>query len=462
MRLYADEGIVWAEIGNEPNLDLEWKSSWHNQPNHNPMRHTNPEVIRIIAETWVKDAQKALNAGAKPAFYAFAPTDWRGAAHPLYSSVFFTEKVVAHLAQHQRAETVDIFDRGGWIAVHAATYEQPVDFEIDRPDGTTWDMTLRSYEVVQRAFRLHFGADLDVDNIVMMSTEGGVFTPESTSMHGHESLKTNEEHGERTVEMFRWLERHSPLQAMCPWCLSVGGMIGHFHGPFQFDGWIAEVNGQLRPRAVVDAVTQLRFDHEREAEQEDETRKVVKLDIPYISQFDASARTHSADCGPACMGMILNANKAPTQYATVDQLYARHLPGKGVGAFTTLSEMEKIGRGEGLTVRRSRFANDEEALRELRALVTQGTPVVALVNYAKWNDIAKNNFDSGHFVVVTGFDQEHVFVHDPLFSGPRRQLGEFFVWRNQRFLDGWGSGNEIGNPNFTAIVPDKQVPTLKG
>jgi uncharacterized protein YvpB len=462
MRRFADAGIVWAEIGNEPNLDREWQRPWHNQENQKPMRHTNPQVIRHIAETWVTDAQRALDAGARPAFYAFAPTDWKSNSNPLYSSVFFTHKVVGYLAQHHRAETIDIFERGGWIAVHAATYEQPVDFAIHRPDGTTWDMTLRSYEVVLDAFREHFGPDLDLDDVVIMSTEGGVFTPESKSMGGHERLATNEEHAERTVEMFRWLERHSPLQAMCPWCLSVGGMIGHFDGEFQLDGWVEEVNGQLRPRAVVAAMTQLRFEHEREAEQEDETRQVIKLNVPYISQFDATAATHSADCGPACMAMLLNADRAVLEHVTVDQLYARHLPHKAVGDFTSLPELEAIGNAEGLNVQRVSFANGEEALQDLKARLAQDTPFVALVNYAKWDDVANNNFDSGHFVVVTGHDEEHVFVHDPLFRGTRRHLGEFFVWRNELFLEGWGSGHEIDNPDFTAIVPDKQVTRLQG
>jgi hypothetical protein len=245
MKFYAAEDIVWAEIGNEPNLDIEWKSEWHNQQGNNPMRHTNPEAIRLIAETWIKDAKKALDASVKPAFYAFAPTDWRGGSHPLYSSVFFTQKVVGYLAQHHRAETVDIFRREGWIAVHAATYEKSDDFDPFRPDGTIWDMTLRSYEVVLRVFCDHFGDDLDVDNIVVMSTEGGVFTPESPPNKEHQGLKTNEEHARRVVEMFKWLERHSPLRAMCPWCISVGGLIGHFDSRFQFDGWIEEINGRI-------------------------------------------------------------------------------------------------------------------------------------------------------------------------------------------------------------------------
>jgi predicted double-glycine peptidase len=459
MALYAAAGIVWAEIGNEPNLDIEWKSAWHNQPPNTPMRHTDPEVIRLIAETWVRDAQRALDAGVRPAFYAFAPTDWRGGSHPLYSSVFFQQKVIAHLAQNRRAETIDLFERGAWIAVHAATYEQPLAFEIHRPDGTIWDMTLRSYEVALDAFREQFGADIDLESIPVMSTEGGVFTPESTSMTGHERLQTNAEHAQRTVEMFRWLERHSPLQAMCPWCLSVGGAIGHFDARFQFDGWIEEINGTLRPRAVLDTMTQLRFDLEREAEQEDEAHELIKLDLPYISQFDETARTHNADCGPACVAMILNAQPAAEQL-TVDELYVRHLQHKAVGDFTTLDEMGTLAAAEGVPLQRFTFPDGETGLAALKTRIQENTPVIALVNYAKWDDIAKNNFTSGHFVVVSGWDEEHVFVHDPLFRGSRRSLGEFFVWRNQRFLDGWGSGNEIGNPNFVALVPNKQVPRL--
>jgi hypothetical protein len=147
---------------------------------------------------------------------------------------------------------------------------------------------------------------------------------------------------------------------------------------------------------------------------------------------------------------------------TVDELYTRHLQHKDVGDFTTLPEMESVGQAEGLTLQRLTSADGETALQRLQELIREDTPFVALVNYAKWDDIAKNNFKSGHFVVVTGFDEENVFVHDPLFRGTRRGLGEFFVWRNETFLDGWGSGNEIGNPDFVALVPNKQVSRLQG
>jgi hypothetical protein len=457
MRRYAEAGIVWAEIGNEPNLDLEWQDAWRNGQDHKPMRHSNPEVIRIIAETWLHDAQRALDAGVKPAFYAFAPTDWRGNANPLYSSVFFTHKVVGYLAQHHRAATVDVFRRGGWIAVHAATYEQPVDFAPHRPDGSIWDMTLRGYEVVLEAFEAHFGADLDVDDLVVISTEGGVFTPASESMNGHDRLSTDEEHAHRVVEMFTWLEQDGTLTAMCPWCISVGSAIGHFHAPFRHDGWIEQIGGDLRPRAVVATMEQLRFDNERKNEQEDDAHAMIKLAVPYLSQFDQTAQTHQADCGLTCIAMVLNAGREIGETVTVDDLYLRHLPDKDAAAFTLLSEMEAVAHGEGVEARRVAYPDAETALRGLQSLISANKPPIILVNYAQWDDIARNNYEGPHYVVATGFDEQHVFVHDPLFRGIERDRGAFFVWRNERLLDGWGTVHELDRPDFTAVVPDKEV-----
>jgi uncharacterized protein YvpB len=459
MKKYAAEDILWAEIGNEPNLDIEWRSEWRNRQNRNPMRHTNPDVIQKLADTWVRDAKRALDAGVKPAFYAFAPTDWRGNSHPLYSSVFFTKKVVAQLAKTHHAETLDIFKRGGWIAVHAATYEQADEFATERSDSTVWDMTLRSYEVVIRAFKASFGNELDVDIIPVMSTEGGVFTPDSTSMIGHDRLATDEEHARRVVEMFKWLERNSPLQAMCPWCLSVGSRIGHFDSQFQFDGWVEEVNGQLINRPVIEAMKQLRFDQNREDEEQDKTHHIVKLDVPYISQFDATAKSHNADCGPTSLAMIINAGKAAAQQVTVDTLYTRYLPNKEVAAFTLLHEMTTIGQGEGIGLQRQNFTNDT-AMNKLHNLVDQGKPFVVLVNYEKLDDVVHWNFKGGHFFVVTGYDEEHVFVHDPLFRGSRRSEGQYFVWRNEKFLSAWGGFDPLVNPNFVAFVPEKTVVKL--
>jgi hypothetical protein len=258
MRLYAGEGIAWAEIGNEPNLDYEWKEEWNGRLDYN-----NPACIRPLAENWVRDAQRALDAGVRPAFYAFGPTDWRGGVHPRLSSVFFQSRVAIHLAENRRDETIDIFNRGGWFAVHCATYEQPDDFDPFRPDGTIWDITLRGYEIVRKCFRDTFGGALDVDAIPILSTEGGVFTPESTSMGGHIRLNTEEEHAQRVVAMFKWLELNSPLAAMCPWCVSANEFGGPFDARFNGDGWFKPAGNGLQPRPVVQAMRELRLLNEQ-------------------------------------------------------------------------------------------------------------------------------------------------------------------------------------------------------
>ena len=124
MMLYADADIKWAEIGNEPNIDYEWQQSWNGRVNYN-----DPEVIRLLAEGWVRDAQRAVAAGVRPALYALGPTDWRGGSHPALSSVYFASRLAIYLAEHRRDETIALFKQGAWFAVHCATFEQPNDFD---------------------------------------------------------------------------------------------------------------------------------------------------------------------------------------------------------------------------------------------------------------------------------------------------------------------------------------------
>lgn len=457
MKHYAQEGVLWAEIGNEPNLDSEWQNEWRPVvgPGGQPIvrvSHTNPEVIRLIAENWVEDAEAALAAGGRPAFYAFAPTDWRGGSHPHYSSVFFTQKVVQHLAQRRRQRTLDIFQNGGWIAVHAATYEQPVDFDPFGQGPVVWDMTLRSYEVVLKAFQDAFGDALDVSKPVVMSTEGGVFTRDSTSMNGHLRLRSDEEHAARVVEMFEWLELNSPLQAICPWCLSVGPLIGHFHEPFQFDGWIEEINGQLTPRPVIGALSRLRRRHQLAG------RPRTLLDVPYLSQWDATAQTPHADSGSICLAMLLNAPPA-ARSVIVDALYQTSEVSEP--SEVSPSQLVSMATRAGLALA-SDIVTMETAIGRVKELIGEGRPFIILVNAAAWEEVTQNNFRGRHYVVVAGFDDENVYVHDPSFTAEWRSEGEFFARPYDRFLAGWGGGSGLDPPQpaFLALIPTKTVPSF--
>ncbi len=252
MRLYAAEGIVWCEIGNEPNLDhAEWQSEHHGK-----LSFHNSFYPRVIAENWIHDAEQAVAAGARPGFYAFAPTDWNGGQHDRLSSVRFYQAVFEHIAA--RPALLDRFRRlfepgKAWLAVHVSTYEFPVDLDPFPPGRPPHDMCLRGYEVPLRMMRDILG----IEEVIVMSTEGGVFCKDSSSMEGHARLKSHQEHARRTVEMFDWLQKHSPLQAMCPWLIcNVFQAIGHSDPQWDQDGWYDGGPPTFDPKPVVSLMKQ--------------------------------------------------------------------------------------------------------------------------------------------------------------------------------------------------------------
>ncbi|MGD8804618.1 MAG: GH25 family lysozyme [Chloroflexota bacterium] len=190
--------------------------------------------------------------------------------------------------------------------------------------------------------------------------------------------------------------------------------------------------------------------------QDDASGGVIKLDVPYVSQWDANAATHTADCGPTCLSMIINADPAPAQKVTVDQLYEKYLKDKEKQEYTSWREMVDICRQEGLdpTYKRYERAN---ALAGLKEQLENGRPVVALVNYAPWSAATGIGFKGYHFVLVTGTDNDGVYVHDPLFSPPRREMGRYFRWTNAMFLAGWGDSIAGNNPKYSTVSTTKKV-----
>lgn len=252
MKRYAAVGIVWCEIGNEPNLD---HAEWH-QLHHGKVSWQNPFYPRTIVENWMQDAEKAVAAGARPGFYALAPTDWgSGRPHPQLSSVMFYRRMFEHVAVQPNLRTRfrRLFEPGkAWLAVHVSTYEWPPDFNPFPPNEPPYDMCLRGYEVPLSYLRELLLGDV---HVTVMSTEGGVFTKDSTSMSGHKRLNSHAEHAQWTVNMFDWIQKHSPLQAMCPWLISnVHQAIGHHDAAWAHDGWYDGATPNFGPKPVVQAM----------------------------------------------------------------------------------------------------------------------------------------------------------------------------------------------------------------
>jgi hypothetical protein len=135
------------------------------------------------------------------------------------------------------------------LAVHAATYEQPLDFDPFPPNQPPYDMCLRGYEVPLRYLR-----ELLLEDVLLavMSTEGGVFTKNAAAMSGHSPLSSHEEHAQHTNDMFAWVQEYSPLQAMCPWLIcNVYEAIGHHDPVWTHDGWYDGGPPDFKPKPVV-------------------------------------------------------------------------------------------------------------------------------------------------------------------------------------------------------------------
>lgn len=184
--------------------------------------------------------------------------------------------------------------------------------------------------------------------------------------------------------------------------------------------------------------------------------RAKKLRIPYRSQWDSDAKDHSGDCGPTSVAMLLNGKRVAI---TPDDLYTY------IGArpkFTYIPDLKNAAWGAGqLNLTYKAYANRNQALHELRKNIDNGHAFIALAKYKPWMRITGNQFEYGHFLVVTGYDDNHIFVHDPLFGlWAQREKGEYFQFTNKQFLDGWGGFHYTENENFGCLIPDYSYPFL--
>lgn len=143
--------------------------------------------------------------------------------------------------------------------------------------------------------------------------------------------------------------------------------------------------------------------------------------VPYVSQEDVQAKAYANDCGPVVMKMLFNwarvALNIPADRISRDIGIAP----RGKGSFSSMNQLIFVGSKYGLKLRHVRPALLPLIEDEIRA----GRPVPTLLHYGSVpNRQAK--FNGGHFVLVTGFDETTIYVHDPDWWGALRNRGEYF------------------------------------
>ena len=178
------------------------------------------------------------------------------------------------------------------------------------------------------------------------------------------------------------------------------------------------------------------------------------LNIAYKSQYDPDAAASRNDCGPTCLSMLLNAFGVT---ATTDAVFRR--TGAAPDDYVSMAQLMRVGESYGVPLEYRKGWG----LGELRAMLDRGRPLIALVHYGAFSEqqsgvSTQSAFTGPHFLVVVGYDERHVVVHDPLWTGDRRDEGAFKKWPNRVWLEAWGRCHEdcdaFGrcNPDFAALI----------
>lgn len=184
------------------------------------------------------------------------------------------------------------------------------------------------------------------------------------------------------------------------------------------------------------------------------------LNVPYRSQWAEDAVSHNADCGPTCVSMILNyygIGTTPDQgYTILANQFDRHF---GAEDYTFTTDLNNLLNHKGVRAAFTSFGNRDVALAVLKQRINEGKPFIILVNYRPWQRLTGNVFDGSHFVVVTGYDDSHIYIHDPLFGVDELDEATGFKMSYNDFAAGWGGFNNPRiNPDWHLIFPLQAPP----
>jgi len=177
--------------------------------------------------------------------------------------------------------------------------------------------------------------------------------------------------------------------------------------------------------------------------------------IPYKSQYDPDASEFRNDCGPASLAMILQAFGINV---STNAVYRK--TGTEANRYVSVSQLMRAGLSYGVAF--DYFYN--WTIEDLKEKLQQGRTMITLVHYGGWSKISpgvstQNSFQGPHFVTIVGFDEENIYVNDPLWKEERRQEGYHKAWTYAEFLAAWDSNHEDGNRDRSGIVTQRTLPT---
>lgn len=145
------------------------------------------------------------------------------------------------------------------------------------------------------------------------------------------------------------------------------------------------------------------------------------LYAPEIPQWSPTANRYRADCGPACVAMLL-ALYGKLGALTVDALAAETgLRYSDTGLLP--DALVKLGKAHGLAL----VTHSGVTLDDIKVSIMADHPVIALVAYrfitGRLDQADDNPASDGHYFVILGFDDDHFVVNDPDYWPPHVERG---------------------------------------
>jgi len=166
------------------------------------------------------------------------------------------------------------------------------------------------------------------------------------------------------------------------------------------------------------------------------------LDVPYKSQWDAEGNLTNNDCGPACVSMVLNYYGENT---TINEVFKRTGAGQGL---INISQLQKAISSYGY----ESYFEIGKTWDDCRNLLNQNTPPILLIHYGPLSSRQDKNYSGGHFIVLTGEDNDCWICNDPDFWGQYRQDGGQHRYLKNEMELAWGQCAKDGNPPYSFLV----------
>ena len=181
------------------------------------------------------------------------------------------------------------------------------------------------------------------------------------------------------------------------------------------------------------------------------------LAVPFRSQSGPDAQFATTDCGAACVAMLLEGFGSVVK---IDDIFKSTNRPHNV----FLSRSDLINAAGDFNLSLTKFNNGSQNF--LKQSIDANRPFIALVNYKAWSDPGSGvsvqvKFKSAHFVVVTGYDGDDVFINDPLFTPDREKDGKNKRMTYAQFASAWGTAHTFpGNPDFAGLITVDKLPGL--